>query len=109
MLVLTVLGPSVLTALIFSLMLLWDANKRLKTELKQRQEFIDRHLFIVKFPSRLYVFPYIWGTKQEMVLFSFGNSCASNPLFEAIGTDEAKERITKIHQVEMEEMDRLGV
>ena len=89
----------------------YKANaKKSETELESKKEFIDKYLFIVKFPSQFYVFPYVWGTKQTKVFLCTNDPFSgATPTFAIVDVEEAKRRITLEHHASMEELDRMGV
>jgi hypothetical protein len=71
-------------------------------EISIKQNFINKHLFVVEFPSTHYVFPFVPGTKRQKVFWCEGE-------LEAVDCETAKERITRIHSAIMDEMEACGI
>ncbi len=93
------LGLTVLVSLIlfYLIMRLLEQEERSQAEMKLKQEFIDRHLFVVTFPTKQYVFPFVSGTNQSKV-FWCPESALPTPLWETQDINEVVDRVTRFHQ-----------
>lgn len=89
----------------FVILLLWILVLRgkindLTYDLNKKNEFIKKHLFEVNLGSRRYIFPYVWGTNQSLVLYTEGVSPEIKTKF--LKPEEARRRIKEVHFLNME-------